>query len=242
MKILRQTVNKRTSTSELLSQRPTRETGILSALSMTPRKRFAQYLHGNDIDDLQRDARVIAQDMETVIKVLADRRKRTKRNWAYIICDHLQRSVVRGNNGCQQRARYARSRTAVPSLWKPSWRWSLNALSAVRSPPPKTSRPTARWFPMRRNGSCHDRAAGPPPHTYRGKHREKRASGKPSWPVDGLFYCLDPHRNLHVIGILWTRLGCRSDDDSSHWLVRNLCVTAESTWERDGRRIISKGV
>lgn len=68
-----------------------------------------------------------------------------------------------------------------------------------------------------------------PPHTYRGKHREKRASGKPSWPVDGLFYCLDPHRNLHVIGILWTRLGCRSDDDSSHWLVRNLCVTAEST-------------
>ena len=80
MKILRQTVNKRTSTSELLSQRPTRETGILSALGMTPRKRFAQYLHGNDIDDLQRDARVIAQDMETVIKVLADRRKRTKGN------------------------------------------------------------------------------------------------------------------------------------------------------------------
>ena len=80
MKILRQTVNKRTSTSELLSQRPTRETGSLAALGMTPRKRFAQYLHGNDIDDLQRDARVIAQDMETVIKVLADRRKRTKRN------------------------------------------------------------------------------------------------------------------------------------------------------------------
>lgn len=80
MKILRQTANKRTSTSELLSQRPTRETGILSALGMTPRKRFAQYLHGNDIDDLQRDARVIAQDMEMVIKVLADGRKRTKRN------------------------------------------------------------------------------------------------------------------------------------------------------------------
>lgn len=80
MKILRQTVNKRTSTSELLSQRPTRETGILSTLGMTPRKRFVQYLHGNDIDDLQRDARVIAQDMEMVIKVLADGRKRTKRN------------------------------------------------------------------------------------------------------------------------------------------------------------------
>ena len=80
MKILRQTGNKRTSTSVLLSQRPTRETGILSALGMTPRKHFAQYLHGNDIGDLQRGARVIAQDMETVIKQLVNGRKRTKRD------------------------------------------------------------------------------------------------------------------------------------------------------------------
>ncbi|MFC2512216.1 hypothetical protein J4855_01425 [Prevotella denticola] len=80
MKILRQTGNKRTSTSVLLSQRPTMKTGILSALGMTPRKRFAQYLHGNNMDDLQRDARVIAQDMDTVIKQLVNGRKRTKRD------------------------------------------------------------------------------------------------------------------------------------------------------------------
>ncbi|AEA20423.1 hypothetical protein [Prevotella denticola] len=56
------------------------KTGILSALGMTPRKRFVQYLHGNNMDDLQRDARVIAQDMDTVIKQLVNGRKRTKRD------------------------------------------------------------------------------------------------------------------------------------------------------------------
>lgn len=80
MKILRQTVLKRTSTSMLLSQRPTMETGILSALGMTPRERFAQYLDGNDLDDLQRDVRIVAEDMNTVIKWLTHGRKRAKRD------------------------------------------------------------------------------------------------------------------------------------------------------------------
>lgn len=44
----------------------------------------------------------------------------------------------------------------------------------------------------------------------------------------GLFHRLDSHRALHVIGIQWTRLGSRSNDDGSHWLVSNLCVTAET--------------
>ena len=69
MKILQPTMHKQPSTSELLRQRPTRSTGLLSVLGMLPTKRFAQYLQGNDIADLQRDARVIANDMNTVIPV-----------------------------------------------------------------------------------------------------------------------------------------------------------------------------
>ncbi|WP_025799899.1 hypothetical protein [Hoylesella saccharolytica] len=69
MKTLQSTIHKQPSTSELLQQRPTRSTGLLSVLGMMPTKRFAQYLQGNDMGDLQRDARVIANDMNTVIPV-----------------------------------------------------------------------------------------------------------------------------------------------------------------------------
>lgn len=55
------------STSVLFSQRPTLKTGILSALGLMPKQRFADYLKGNDIDDFRRDASMIAEDMNKVI-------------------------------------------------------------------------------------------------------------------------------------------------------------------------------
>ncbi|MBF1584562.1 MAG: hypothetical protein HXO22_02185 [Prevotella sp.] len=78
MKDLRQTSHKRTSTSVLFSQRPTLKTGILSALGLMPRQRFADYLKGNDIDDFRRDASMIAEDMNKIINDLTHGRKRTR--------------------------------------------------------------------------------------------------------------------------------------------------------------------
>ena len=54
------------------------KTGILSALGLMPRQRFADYLKGYDIDDFRRDASMIAEDMNKIINDLTHGRKRTR--------------------------------------------------------------------------------------------------------------------------------------------------------------------
>ena len=44
--------------------------GLLSVIGMGSKRRFGRYLHGNDFEDLQRDARLVANDMNAVLKRL----------------------------------------------------------------------------------------------------------------------------------------------------------------------------
>ena len=54
----------------------TLRTGFLSSLGLTSVRRFERYLQGNDREDLQRDAKVIARDMNVAIKYITNGRKK----------------------------------------------------------------------------------------------------------------------------------------------------------------------
>ena len=70
MKLKKKIEQKNVTTSVLFSERPTMRTGFLSVIGMVSRKRFERYLQGNDLGDLQRDTRLVANDMNTVLKRL----------------------------------------------------------------------------------------------------------------------------------------------------------------------------
>lgn len=70
MKLIKKKEKNNITTSVLFSERPTMRSGFLSAIGMMSRKRFGRYLQGNDLEDLQRDTRLIANDMNTVLKRL----------------------------------------------------------------------------------------------------------------------------------------------------------------------------
>lgn len=70
MKLARKITQNDITTSILFSERPTMWTGFLSVFGMTSTKRFKCYLQGNNLEDLQRDARVIANDFKTVLSQL----------------------------------------------------------------------------------------------------------------------------------------------------------------------------
>lgn len=70
MKLIKKKEQNNVTTSVLFSERPTMRSGFLSVIGMMSRKRFERYLQGNDLEDLQRDTRLIANDMNTVLKRL----------------------------------------------------------------------------------------------------------------------------------------------------------------------------
>jgi len=70
MKLIKKKEKNNITTSVLFSERPTMRSGFLSVIGMMSRKRFGRYLQGNDLEDLQRDTRLIANDMSTVLKRL----------------------------------------------------------------------------------------------------------------------------------------------------------------------------
>ena len=70
MKLIKKKEQNNVTTSVLYSERPTMRSGFLSAIGMMSRKRFERYLQGNDLEDLQRDTRLVAKDMNTVLKRL----------------------------------------------------------------------------------------------------------------------------------------------------------------------------
>lgn len=70
MKLIKKKEKNNITTSVLFSERPTMRSGFLSVIGMMSRKRFERYLQGNDLEDLQRDTRLIANDMNAVLKRL----------------------------------------------------------------------------------------------------------------------------------------------------------------------------
>ena len=70
MKLIKKKEQNNVTTSVLFSERPTMRSGFLSVIGMMSRKRFERYLQGNDLEDLQRDTRLVAKDMNTVLKRL----------------------------------------------------------------------------------------------------------------------------------------------------------------------------
>ena len=70
MKLIKKKEKNSITTSFLFSERPTMRSGFLSVIGMMSRKRFERYLQGNDLEDLQRDTRLVAKDMNTVLKRL----------------------------------------------------------------------------------------------------------------------------------------------------------------------------
>jgi len=70
MKLIKKKEKNSITTSVLFSERPTMRSGFLSVIGMMSRKRFERYLQGNDLEDLQRDTRLVAKDMNTVLKRL----------------------------------------------------------------------------------------------------------------------------------------------------------------------------
>ena len=70
MKLIKKKEQKNVTTSVLFSERPTMRSGFLSVIGMLPSRRFERYLKGNDLDDLQRDTRLVANDMNAVLKRL----------------------------------------------------------------------------------------------------------------------------------------------------------------------------
>lgn len=70
MKLIKKKEKNSITTSVLFSERPTMRSGFLSVIGMMSKKRFERYLQGNDLEDLQRDTRLVAKDMNTVLKRL----------------------------------------------------------------------------------------------------------------------------------------------------------------------------
>ena len=70
MKLIKKKEKNNITTSVLFSERPTMRSGFLSVIGMVPKRRFGRYLQGNDLEDLQRDTRIVANDMNIVLKRL----------------------------------------------------------------------------------------------------------------------------------------------------------------------------
>lgn len=70
MKLIKKKEQKKVTTSVLFSERPTMRSGFLSVIGVMSRRRFERYLQGNDLEDLQRDTRIVANDMNIVLKRL----------------------------------------------------------------------------------------------------------------------------------------------------------------------------
>ncbi|MGP1492980.1 MAG: hypothetical protein ACTTJJ_06175 [Prevotella fusca] len=70
MKLIKKKEQKKVTTSVLFSERPTMRSGFLSVIGIMSRRRFERYLHGNDFEGLQRDTRLIANDMNAVLRRL----------------------------------------------------------------------------------------------------------------------------------------------------------------------------
>ena len=70
MKLIKKKEQNNVTTSVLFSERPTMRSGLLSVIGIMSRRRFERYLHGNDFEDLQRDTRLIANDMNAVLRRL----------------------------------------------------------------------------------------------------------------------------------------------------------------------------
>lgn len=70
MKLIKKKEQNNVTTSVLCSERPTMRSGLLSVIGIMSRRRFERYLHGNDFEDLQRDTRLIANDMNAVLRRL----------------------------------------------------------------------------------------------------------------------------------------------------------------------------
>ena len=70
MKLIKKKEQNNVTTSVLYSERPTMRSGLLSVIGMGPKRRFGRYLQGNDLEDLQRDTRIVANDMNIVLKRL----------------------------------------------------------------------------------------------------------------------------------------------------------------------------
>ena len=70
MKLIKRKEQKNVTTSVLFSERPTMRSGFLSVIGMGPKRRFERYLQGNDLEDLQKDTRIVANDMNIVLKRL----------------------------------------------------------------------------------------------------------------------------------------------------------------------------
>lgn len=70
MKLIKKKEQKKVTTSVLFSERPTMRSGFLSVIGIMSRRRFERYLQGNDLEDLQRDTRIVANDMNIVLKRL----------------------------------------------------------------------------------------------------------------------------------------------------------------------------
>ena len=76
MEIVLDINHRQVTTLELLKQRPTLRTGFLSALGLTSVKGFERYLQGSDREDLRRDARIVARDMDIAIKLIVNGQKK----------------------------------------------------------------------------------------------------------------------------------------------------------------------
>ena len=70
MKLIKKKEQNNVTTSVLFSERPTMRSGFLSVIGMGPKVRFGRYLQGNDFEDLLRDTRLVANDMNAVLKRL----------------------------------------------------------------------------------------------------------------------------------------------------------------------------
>lgn len=70
MKLIKTKEQKNVTSSILFSERPTMRSGFLSVIGIMSRRRFERYLQGNDLEDLQRDTRIVANDMNIVLKRL----------------------------------------------------------------------------------------------------------------------------------------------------------------------------
>ena len=70
MKLIKKKEQKNVTSSVLFSERPTMRSGFLSVIGIMSRRRFERYLQGNDLEDLQRDTRIVANDMNIVLKRL----------------------------------------------------------------------------------------------------------------------------------------------------------------------------
>ena len=70
MKLIKKKEQKNVTSSVLFSERPTMRSGFLSVIGIMSRRRFEHYLQGNDLEDLQRDTRIVANDMNIVLKRL----------------------------------------------------------------------------------------------------------------------------------------------------------------------------